>query len=214
MNNTGIVDYDVNYFTSWIDYTRTFPTGNFNLYARLSAVNGAFNMQCAQVTGGAGTSTQTTNVLGNFVGTGTRPRHPAICALLTTNGVPVVLSLWVGVETLQMADGSPPIARKWANFFVLVPASAPVNTNPATANFTFTVTGGGGGGGGGSQTMNFSWAPDHLGWQLYTNSGWLDGQRQLVPRAGISGGKPVPTSQLIRRRRISSSNCDIPDEQA
>jgi hypothetical protein len=36
-----------------------------------------------------------------------------------------------------------------------------VNTNPATANFQAAFSGG---------ALHFSWAPDHLGWQLYTNS--------------------------------------------
>jgi hypothetical protein len=70
-----------------------------------------------------------------------------------------------------------------ANFFVLVPASAPVNTNPSTVNFTLTVTGGGGGGGG-SPTMNFSWAPDHVGWQLYTNSIGLTASGSWFPVPG------------------------------
>ena len=165
-NDTGIVDYDINHLGSsgWINYTRTFPSGNFNLYARVSAGNGAFSLQCAQVTSGAGTSIQTSNVLGNFVGTGASFATWQYVPLVNTNtGLPVVLALG-GVETLQMMGDT----NENANFFVLVPASATVNTNPATANFTFTVTGGGGGGGGGSKTLNFSWASDHLGWQLYT----------------------------------------------
>jgi autotransporter-associated beta strand protein len=36
-----------------------------------------------------------------------------------------------------------------------------VNTNPATANFKVTSTG---------NSLQFKWAPDHLGWQLYTNA--------------------------------------------
>jgi hypothetical protein len=180
LGNPGIVDYDVDFLTSWIDYTRTFPTGNFNVYARLSAGNGAFSMQCAQVTSGAGTSTQTTNVLGNFVGTGASFATWQYVPLVNTNtGLPVVLSLG-GVETLQMTSAA---TNQSLNFFVLVPAVAPVNTNPATANFAFTVTGGGGGGGG-SETLNFTWAPDHLGWQLYTNSVGLTASGSWFPVPG------------------------------
>src|ERR1017187_8346959 len=179
LNNAGIVDYDINHLGSgmWINYTRTFPSGNFYLYARLSAGNGAFNMQCAQVTNGAGTSLQASNVLGNFVGTGASFATWQYVPL-ASSGVPVVLSLG-GVETLQMTGDT----NENANFFVLVPAAAPVNTNPATANFAFTVTGGGGGGGG-SQTLNFSWAPDHLGWQLYTNSVGLTATGSWFPVTG------------------------------
>jgi hypothetical protein len=177
----GIVDYDINHLGggAWINYTRTFPTGKFNLYARLSAGNGAFNMQCAQVTNGVGTSLQSSNVLGNFVGTGASFATWQYVPLVNTNtGLPVVLSLG-GVETLQMTGDT----NESVNFFVLVPATALINTNPATANFAFTVTGGGGGGGG-SQTLNFSWAPDHLGWQLYTNSVGLTATGSWFPVTG------------------------------
>ena len=173
---------------AWINYTRTFPSGNFYLYARMSATNGAVNLQCAQVTTGAGTSLQSSNVLGNFVGTGASFNTWQYVPLINTNsGLPVVLSLG-GVETLQMTGDS----NENANFFVLVPASPAVNTNPATANFTFTVTGGGGGG---SQTLNFTWAPDHLGWQLYTNSVGL-----------TAGGSwfPVPGSATVTNESLAT----------
>src|ERR1039457_390560 len=114
LNNAGIVDYDINHLGSgmWINYTRTFPSGNFYLYARLSAGNGAFNMQCAQVTNGAGTSLQSSNVLGNFVGTGASFATWQYVRLVNTNtGLPVVLSLG-GVETLQMTGDANENAKK------------------------------------------------------------------------------------------------------
>jgi hypothetical protein len=55
----------------------------------------------------------------------------------------------------------------------------PVNTNPATLGFAFNV-----GGGIGNKTMNFSWAPDHLGWQIYTNSVGLTASNSWFPVAG------------------------------
>jgi hypothetical protein len=187
-NDPGIVDYDINHLGSgmWIDYTRTFPSGYFYLYARLSAAS-AFNMQCAQVTSGAGTSLQTSNVLGNFVGTGASFATWQYVPL-TSSGVPVVLSL-SGVETLQMTGDT----NENANFFTLVPAPAPINTNAATVNFAFTITGGGGGG---SQTFNFSWAPDHLGWQLYTNS---------VGLTAAGSWFPVPGSAAVSNESITIS---------
>jgi hypothetical protein len=54
-----------------------------------------------------------------------------------------------------------------------------VNTDPVTANFKATVTGGVG-----SQTMNFSWASDHQGWQLYTNSAGLTATNSWFPVPG------------------------------
>jgi len=59
-----------------------------------------------------------------------------------------------------------------------------VNTDPATANFHATVASG---------TLNFSWAPDHKGWQLYTNVVNLTATNSWFPVLG-SGGV---TNELI-----------------
>ncbi|MGD0261092.1 MAG: hypothetical protein ABSD29_14860 [Verrucomicrobiota bacterium] len=122
--NPYINDHDVDYFTNWLNYTRTLPTGNFLLYARLSAGNGAFNMTCAQVTSGFGTSVQASNVLGNFVGTGASFATWQYVPLVNTNtGLSVILSLG-GVETLQMIGD----LNENANFFMLVPVAGPTIT--------------------------------------------------------------------------------------
>jgi len=71
---------------------------------------------------------------------------------------------------------------------VLAGLAIPVNTNAATLNFKAAVTGGVG-----SQTMNFSWAPDHLGWQLYTNS---------VGLSATSSWFPVPGSAAVTNESI------------
>jgi len=54
-----------------------------------------------------------------------------------------------------------------------------VNTNVATANFKATVSGAPG-----SQAMNFTWASDHQGWQLYTNSAGLTATGSWFPVLG------------------------------
>jgi len=129
-DNPYIRDYDVNDFTNWVDYTRTFPSGNFLVYARLSAGNGAFNMQCAQVTNGVGTSLQQSNVLGNFIGSGASFATWQYVPLTnTTAGKLVILSLG-GVETLQMkGDG-----KENANYFVLVPVLPVITASVSGAN--------------------------------------------------------------------------------
>jgi hypothetical protein len=117
-----ITDHDVDYLTNgaWLNYTRTFPTGNFNVYGRLSAGNGAFSLQLAQVTSGAGTSTQTSNILGCFVGTGTSFATWQYVPLINTNtGQPVVVNLG-GVETLQISGDD----NENANYFMLVGPNA------------------------------------------------------------------------------------------
>jgi len=50
-----------------------------------------------------------------------------------------------------------------------------VNTNAATANFKATVASG---------VLNFSWAPDHMGWQLYTNAVSLTATSSWFPVVG------------------------------
>jgi autotransporter-associated beta strand protein len=52
---------------------------------------------------------------------------------------------------------------------------ATVNTNPETANFHGTFANG---------ALQFSWAPDHLGWQLYSNSVGLTATSSWFPVAG------------------------------
>ena len=61
---------------------------------------------------------------------------------------------------------------------------AAVNTNPATANFQATFSSG---------SLHFTWAADHLGWQLYTNAIGLSATGSWFP---VSGSAAV-TSETI-----------------
>ena len=61
---------------------------------------------------------------------------------------------------------------------------AVVNTNPATANFAATLSG---------RTLQFSWAADHQGWQLYTNAVGLEAANSWFPVPGSANS----TSQSI-----------------
>ena len=117
-DNPYIVDYDVNYWATngWINYTRTFPTGNFYLVARLSAGNGAFNLQCTQVTNGAGTASQMTNYLGSFKGSGTSFATWQD-VYLTDAATNKIILPFGGVETLQFIGDY----NEDANYFELVP---------------------------------------------------------------------------------------------
>ena len=123
--NPFIADYDVCFWATnaWLNYTRTFPAGQFYLYARLSAGNGALNLQCAQVTGGWGTTTQTNQYLGTFTGTGTSFATWQWVPLVNTNtSQPVVLSLG-GTNTFQMTGDY----NENVNFFQLVPLAQSVS---------------------------------------------------------------------------------------
>ena len=67
----------------------------------------------------------------------------------------------------------------------VISVSSPVNTNAATVNFTAVAAGG---------ALQFSWAPDHLGWQLYTNAAGL---------AATGSWFPVPGSAAVTNETIT-----------
>jgi hypothetical protein len=60
-------DYDIGWFDAgeWLNYTRTFPSGLFNVYARMASP-GSSTLNLSRVTSGLGTTNQTTVSLGNF----------------------------------------------------------------------------------------------------------------------------------------------------
>ena len=128
----SIKDYDLYTWTNnaFINYTRTYPAGNFHVFARASGGNGAFKIQCAQVTGGWGTPTQTNQYLGTFSGTGANFNTWQYVPLVNTNtGLPVTLSL-SGTNTFQMAaDG-----QEHVNYFMLEAA------NPVTLTASISGT--------------------------------------------------------------------------
>jgi len=121
----------------WYNYTRHYPTGNYNVWARLAAgqagtgPNGItpFTGQLLQmVTSGFGTTNQTTNMLGTFsdpAPSGYQAWHwlPA----LDNSGNMVVVSLG-GQQTLRLVCGGPGVNEQ---FYMLTPAtSGPVALNP------------------------------------------------------------------------------------
>jgi hypothetical protein len=131
-NNPYIVDYDVYIWTNsgFINYTRTYPTGNFHVIARMSGGNGAFKIQCGQVTNGWGTTTQSNRYLGAFSGTGANFNTWQYVHLVNTNtSLPVTLSLG-GTNTFTMVgDG-----QEHVNFFMLEAA------NPVTLTASISGT--------------------------------------------------------------------------
>jgi hypothetical protein len=61
--------YDVGYYNSgnWLNYTRSFPAGQWNIYCRIAdGSSGGGGVSIAQVTAGQGTSNQTTAPLGTI----------------------------------------------------------------------------------------------------------------------------------------------------
>jgi len=102
---------------------------------------------------------------------------------LVNPGGLVLASLPAGVVATLTNDTS--------NFWLALRVSVGngVSTNAATVNFKATVAGATG-----SQTMNFNWAPDHQGWQLYTNA---------VGLTATSSWFPVPGSATVTNESLA-----------
>jgi hypothetical protein len=117
----GSLDIDIGYWNGgqWLNYSRTFPTNNYNVYGRLAGGNGPFNNTTMKlVTAGVGTPTQTTQLLGSFAdanAAGWQTWHWV--PMLDTNGMLAKVSLG-GVKTLQVTSGN----NLNANYYMFVPA--------------------------------------------------------------------------------------------
>jgi beta-glucanase (GH16 family) len=138
-NDPNVADYDVGWWAagSWLNYTRTCPTNNYNIYARLAGGNGAYSVRLDQVTNGTGTIVQTTQNLGYFNAQGRGWQAWDWVPLLAASGQAAVVSLG-GINTLRATTLS---GNANANFYLLAPAPAQVNLQAAVngANATLSV---------------------------------------------------------------------------
>jgi len=165
--NAGVADYIIGYFDGagfpangsgntglgsyqpqeWVNYTRTFPAGTYNVYARIAGGNGGTaTVPVSKVVSGQGTSSQATTNLGAF-------RFPAnnwgafnYVPMTDAFGNMVKVSL-SGTTALRISAGS----GANINFFMLVAAdaSSPTITSiypdgstlvQGTNKMTFTVS--------------------------------------------------------------------------
>lgn len=125
----GISDYLVGYFNpgNWVNYTKTFPAGTYNIYGRLANGNGGLaNCSLALVTSGQGTTNQTTVPLGMFQFTSRGWNSFDFVRLTDQWGNPVAVKL-NGQTTLRVTSG-PLGGGINMNFFMVAPGS---NTPPA-----------------------------------------------------------------------------------
>jgi hypothetical protein len=128
-NDPNIGPFQIGYFDAgnWLNYTRHYPTNNYNVWARLAGGAGPFSgTLLSMVTSGYGTATQTSNVLGTFSdpnAAGWEAYH--WIPLLDTNGNKVVVPLG-GLATLTLTSGN----NLNAGFFMLVPAPLQLKLTP------------------------------------------------------------------------------------
>ncbi len=115
----------------WMNYTRTYPTNNFNVWGRLAGGAGPFSgTTLSVVTSGVGTAIQTSNVIGSFADaapSGWQSYHWV--PLRDTNGNMAVLPL-AGKATLNVTSGN----NLNPLYFMLTPA-------PIRLNLTTTISG-------------------------------------------------------------------------
>jgi len=146
---TTNTDFDVAWWppSTWLNYTRTFPSNTYQVYGRLAGGNGAYGdnqpigpVTMSLVTGGQGTSTQTTQLLGDFSDPNANGFQSWHWAPLMSNGTNVVVSL-SGVETLKMTAPTNGLVTGSVNahFYMFVPY-----TFTAVAPFSISATASGG----------------------------------------------------------------------
>ena len=123
---TGYSDYSIGYFSakSRANYTRRYPAGAYNIYARLAAGGGATTCTLSRVTSGWGTTTQTTNQLGLFNVANTAWETYNFVPLVDPSGNLVAVSFNGSTNTLQLGRPATATADCNANFFLLVPVFA------------------------------------------------------------------------------------------
>lgn len=122
----GTTNYNIGFFGggSWCNYTRHYPAGTYYVIGRFAEGAAPTEAILSQVTSGFGTSTQTTNFLGNFsiqVGGWSTWEW---ASLKDGNGDLVKLTLDGSTNTLQLS-GSPVIGHPEVNvnFLMLVPTT-------------------------------------------------------------------------------------------
>jgi hyaluronate lyase len=126
---TGYSDYSIGYFSpgSWVNYTRHYPAGSYHVYARLAAGSSATTCALYQVTGGWGTTAQTTNLLGTFSVPLTAWESYNYIPLLDSSSNLVTVTFNGSTNTLRLARPSSATSDCNANFLMLVPAVFTLN---------------------------------------------------------------------------------------
>ena len=114
-------DYDVGYFNTgdFGNYTRNYPAGEYLVYGRLAGGNGNLTAYLDQVTGGLGTTTQTTQRLGTWRANTGGWQNWAWVPLTDAGLVSPVIVTLGGVSTLRVTSGG----NINANYFMLVSAT-------------------------------------------------------------------------------------------
>ncbi|MHC1764446.1 MAG: hypothetical protein AB9869_09080 [Verrucomicrobiia bacterium] len=132
--DAGALDYHVMDLEpgDWLNYTRTFPAGNFNVYLRYAALVDQV-LQLDQVTSNAGQPNQSLKLLGsiNAIRTGNENSY-RYAPMTDALGNPLFVSL-SGRQTLRLTGVTvePGFNGLRANFLLLAPSTGPATRGPA-----------------------------------------------------------------------------------
>ena len=136
----GYTDYEVgcNSPGDWGNYTRTYPAGVYNIYCRISGGGPTANSaSLGLVTGGQGTTKQTTGTMGTFATAGLAWETYTFEPLLDGSGNLVAWAAAGDVETLRFTQVN---ADDNVNFFLLVPAAPGISANDIFQGTPVTLT--------------------------------------------------------------------------
>jgi hypothetical protein len=129
----------------WLNYTRTYPAGTYNLFLRQSQFKFPQSLATLErVTSDRRQTNQTTSVLGSFIGSPVGTLF-ANTPLSDGAGNPLVLRLSGNVDTFRLneritPDGNADIGTMALNYFIFVPVSDPGTLRPVVS-LTSPVTG-------------------------------------------------------------------------
>ncbi|HEV2327334.1 MAG TPA: hypothetical protein VGY56_00945 [Verrucomicrobiae bacterium] len=115
-------DYNFNWYGGgdWVNYTRDYPPGAYNVFARTSGA-GAYTMDFGRVTSGWGTTNQAVQPLGQFSSVGVGENTFFWVPLTDAGGVaPVTVNITGPTNTFKVLT---PTGLCYPNYFMLVPAS-------------------------------------------------------------------------------------------
>lgn len=126
--NEGIPDYEIRNIAAneWVNYTRTYPTGTYNIYARVASA-AAMTSQLDLVDD-ATTTNQNLTKIGRFVRPGGTAGYEFVPLTDDSGATPIVVEL---TSTSPTTIRSSAISAGYTpNYYMLVPTAAPVNEPP------------------------------------------------------------------------------------
>ncbi len=129
-------DYNIGYFgaNSWANYTRHYPAGTYNVAIRAAEGNAPTEQILYRVTGGVGTASQTTVMLGTFNIPLSGWSSWKWSQLVDGSGTPVQITLTGAQTTLRLGGSLLGHDEANVNFLMLVPTIPVAQRMPLTAS--------------------------------------------------------------------------------